>query len=150
QAGATGLYATAKVSDVQCNTAEYIMRAVGIALWVDSEQQMDIVTAISGSGPAYFFLFMEALQAAGETLGLTPETARLLTLQTAFGATKMALGSDEDCATLRQRVTSPGGTTEQALNAFESGDLRRLVQQAVDAAARRSQELAHLLGEEKQ
>jgi len=148
QAGASGLYANNKVTDEQRNIAETIMRAVGVALWVDNEQQMNAVTAISGSGPAYYFLFMEAMQAAGQELGLDAETARLLTLQTAFGATKMALESSEDCATLRQRVTSPGGTTEQALNTFEEGRLRQLIKQAATAAATRSQELAQLLGEE--
>jgi len=150
QTGASGLYANDKVTEDQRNIAETIMRAVGVAVWVDNEQQMDAVTAISGSGPAYYFLFMEAMQAAGEELGLDAKTARLLTLQTAFGATKMALESSEDCATLRQRVTSPGGTTEQALNTFEQGDLRQLIKQAATAAANRSQELAQLLGEDKQ
>lgn len=147
QTGATGLYANDKVTEDQRNIAETIMRAVGVAVWVKSEQQMDVVTAISGSGPAYYFLFMEAMQAAGEELGLDTETARLLTLQTAFGATKMALESSDDCATLRQRVTSPGGTTEQALHTFEEGQLRQLIKQAITAAAKRSQELAQLLGE---
>ena len=147
QTGATGLYANNKVRDDQRNIAETIMRAVGVAVWVKNEQQMDVVTAISGSGPAYYFLFMEAMQAAGEELGLDAETARLLTLQTAFGATKMALESSDDCATLRQRVTSPGGTTEQALHTFEEGQLRQLIKQAVTAATKRSQELAQLLGE---
>ena len=148
QTGATGLYANDKVSSEQRNIAETIMRAVGVAVWVDSEKQMDAVTAISGSGPAYYFLFMEAMEAAGRELGLDTETARLLTLQTAVGATKMALESSEDCATLRQRVTSPGGTTEQALRTFEEGDLRQLIKQAVTAAAKRSQELAKILGED--
>lgn len=150
QTGASGLYANNKVTEDQRNIAETIMRAVGVAVWVENEQQMDAVTAISGSGPAYYFLFMEAMQAAGQELGLNEETARLLTLQTAFGATKMALESSEDCATLRQRVTSPGGTTEQALHTFEQGQLRQLIKQAVTAAAKRSQELAQLLGEDKQ
>ncbi len=149
QAGASGLYANNKVTDEQRNIAETIMRAVGVAVWVDNEQQMDAVTAIAGSAPAYYFLFMEAMQAAGQELGLDAETARLLTLQTAVGATKMALESSEDCATLRQRVTSPGGTTEQALNTFEQGGLRQLIKQATTAAADRSQELAQLLGEDK-
>ncbi len=149
QTGATGLYANDKVTDEQRNIAETIMRAVGLAVWVENEQLMDVVTAISGSGPAYYFLFMEAMQIAGEELGLDAETARLLTLQTAFGATKMALESSDSCATLRQRVTSPGGTTEQALLTFEEGQLRQLIQQAVTAAAKRSQELAQLLGDKQ-
>lgn len=149
QTGAAGLFANAHVSDAQRDAAETIMRAVGVTLWLKDEAQMDAVTAISGSGPAYFFLFMEALEASGKTLGLEPETARLLALQTAFGATKMALESSEDCATLRQRVTSPGGTTAAALNIFEEGHLRQLVQQATIAAKNRSEELAQLLAEDK-
>ncbi len=125
-----------------------IVRAmpVGIALWIKTEQQMDAVTALSGSGPAYFFLFMEAMETAARELGLDAEAARLLTLQTAFGATKMALESSDECATLRQRVTSPGGTTERALSTFEAGNLRQLVKQAITDAAKRSEELAQQLG----
>jgi pyrroline-5-carboxylate reductase len=148
QTGATALYANNKVSDDQRNIAETIMRAVGVALWIKDEQQMDAVTALSGSGPAYFFLFMEAMETAARELGLDAESARLLTLQTAFGTTKMALESSDECATLRQRVTSPGGTTEQALRTFEAGDLRQLVKQAITAAAKRSEELAQQLGED--
>jgi pyrroline-5-carboxylate reductase len=107
---------------------------------------MDVVTALSGSGPAYFFLFMEALQAAGTKLGLTADTARLLTLQTAFGAAKMALESREDAATLRQRVTSPGGTTERAIEVFRQEGLETLAHRALQAAAERSRELADELG----
>jgi pyrroline-5-carboxylate reductase len=146
QTGATALYANDKVSAVQRNQAETIMRAVGLALWIEDEKLMDAVTALSGSGPAYFFLFMEAMEAVGRELGLDGETARLLTLQTAFGATKMALESEEEPATLRRRVTSPGGTTEQALRIFEEGELRRLVSRAITAAAKRSEELAQQLG----
>ncbi len=148
QTGATALFANNKVDADQRNAAESIMRAVGLTLWVKEEGQMDAVTALSGSGPAYFFLFMEAMEASGKALGLEPEAARLLTLQTAFGATKMALESSEDCATLRQRVTSPGGTTAAALNTFEQGELRQLVDQAIKAAANRSEELAQQLAED--
>lgn len=147
QTGATALYANARVSDEQRNAAETIMRAVGLALWLNDEGQMDAVTALSGSGPAYFFLFMEAMEEAAIKLGLPDKTARLLTLQTAFGAAKMALESPENCATLRQRVTSPGGTTEQAINTFEKGQLRKRVDDALQAAANRSAELAKQLGE---
>jgi pyrroline-5-carboxylate reductase len=145
QTGASVLYANDKVTPAQRNAAETILRAVGITLWLDDETKMDAVTALSGSGPAYFFLFMEAMEAAGRELGLDADTARLLTLQTAFGATKMALESSEECATLRERVTSPGGTTEQALGIFEKGNLRQLIKEAVSAAAQRSQELAQQL-----
>ena len=147
QSGATALFANARVDVEQRNLAESILRAVGLTLWLDDEQLMDAVTALSGSGPAYFFLIMEALQAAGMQLGLPEQTARLLALQTAFGAAKMALESDEDAAILRQRVTSPGGTTERALQVFEQGDLRGLIARALTAARDRSRELADQLGQ---
>lgn len=144
--GASGLCANSHVSREQRDLAESILRAVGLAIWVDEEQQMDVVTALSGSGPAYFFLVMEALQKAAEHHGLSAETARLLTLQTAFGAAKMALESSEEPGLLRARVTSPGGTTEQAINALQSGGIETLFDQAIVAAANRSRELADLLG----
>ena len=146
QTGATALYANTLVSAEQRNSAETILRAVGLALWVSEEQMMDTVTALSGSGPAYFFLFLEALEEGARALGLPEQTAHLLALQTAFGAAKMALESSEDCATLRKRVTSPGGTTEQAIRIFEEGELRQLVAKALTAAADRSRELAQQLG----
>lgn len=146
QSGATGLFANTHASDEQRDLAETILRAVGLTLWVEQEDQLDLVTALSGSGPAYFFLVMEALQEAATKLGLPAETARLLALQTAFGASRMALESDEDAATLRQRVTSPGGTTEQALRVLEQGGLRGLMEQALTTAARRSRELADQFG----
>jgi pyrroline-5-carboxylate reductase len=148
QSGATALYANANVSEDQRSTAESILRAVGIAIWVEDEAQMDAVTALSGSGPAYFFLFMEALQAAGQELGLPESTAQLLALQTAFGAAKMALESNEDAATLRRQVTSPGGTTEYAIRTFQEGGLEALVSKALLAAADRSRELAAEFGNE--
>jgi pyrroline-5-carboxylate reductase len=146
RAGATGLCANAHVTHTQHELAESILRAVGLAIWVSDEQQMDAVTAVSGSGPAYFFLILEAMQAAGVELGLSEKNARLLSLETAFGAAKMALESDESAAVLRQRVTSPGGTTEQALNTFNEGDLKGLFQCALNAAAQRADELANELG----
>ena len=146
QSGATALYANANTSEDQRNIAESILRAVGIAIWVDDEALMDAVTALSGSGPAYFFLFMEAMQAAGQELGLPEKTARLLTLQTAFGAAKIALESSEDVTTLRERVTSPGGTTERAIQSLQGGDLNGLVRNALQAAAARSRELGDELG----
>jgi len=148
QSGATALYANPRVSDDQRNLAESILRAVGLALWVKDESLMDAVTALSGSGPAYFFLFMEALQSAGKQLGLPEETARLLTLQTAFGASKMALESSDDAATLRRRVTSPGGTTERAIEVLQQHDFETIVRQAVEAAAERSRELASEFGKD--
>lgn len=148
QSGATALYANTRVSEDQRSIAESILRAVGVAIWVDDEAQMDAVTALSGSGPAYFFLFMEALQVAGQQLGLPENTARLLALQTAFGAAKMALESDEDAATLRRQVTSPGGTTESAIQTFQEGGFAALVSKALLAAADRSRELAEKFGSE--
>ncbi len=147
QSGATALYANSQTSTEQRSQAESIMRAVGLTLWVDSEEQMDAVTAVSGSGPAYFFLVMEAMEKAGTNLGLTQETARLLTLQTAFGAAKMALESNESCETLRTRVTSPGGTTEQAINTLIDGEILTLFDKALQAAHARSIELAKILGD---
>ncbi|MGB5178157.1 MAG: pyrroline-5-carboxylate reductase [Gammaproteobacteria bacterium] len=146
QSGATAMYANPYVSDEQRSVAESILRAVGIVIWIDDESMMDAVTALSGSGPAYIFLFIEALQAAGRELGFTEETAYLLALQTAFGAAKMALESTEDATLLRQRVTSPGGTTERAINTFEEGGLRELVSKALHAAAERSRELSKEFG----
>ncbi|MGB5475344.1 MAG: pyrroline-5-carboxylate reductase [Gammaproteobacteria bacterium] len=146
QSGATALFANPAVTENQRSTAESIMRAVGLAIWVEDENQLDAVTALSGSGPAYFFLLMEALQAGGCKLGLPEDTARLLALQTAFGAAKMALESPEDAAALRRLVTSPGGTTERAISVFQQHDFEELVEQAMQAAAGRSRELADEIG----
>jgi len=146
QTGATVLHAGPGVSRAQRDQAESILRSVGLTLWVEDEGQLDAVTALSGSGPAYFFLVMEALEEAGGHLGLAPETARLLTLQTALGAAKMALESREPPADLRRRVTSPGGTTERAVQTLEEADLRRLFRRALAAARDRSVELSERLG----
>jgi pyrroline-5-carboxylate reductase len=147
QSGATALFATAQTNETQRNTAESILRAVGLVLWVDNEDQLDAVTALSGSGPAYFFLVMEAMEAAATKLGLDAETAHLLTLETAFGAAKLALELGEPAAELRQRVTSKGGTTEQALEVFSEGNLKGLFERALTAAQQRSRELAKELGD---
>jgi pyrroline-5-carboxylate reductase len=144
--GATGLFANASVSQAQRDLAESILRAVGMVLWVREEAMMDAVTALSGSGPAYFFLLMELLEEAAYRLGLEPETTRLLTLETAFGAAKMALESSDDPAMLRQRVTSPGGTTERAIQRLERGGIRDLVASALEAARDRSAEIGNELG----
>jgi len=145
-AGATVLHAGSGVTDAQRDTAESILRAVGLTRWVDDEGLLDAVTALSGSGPAYFFLVMEAMEAAAIELGIPRETARLLTLQTALGAARMAIESDEEPATLRRRVTSPGGTTERAVAVLEDGGLRGLFGRALTAARDRSVELSRLLG----
>lgn len=148
QAGATALFANDHVSEQQREQAEAILRAVGLALWLDSETKMDAVTALSGSGPAYFFLVMEAMENAAIELGLSQETARLLCLETAFGAAKMALESDLPAATLRQQVTSPGGTTERAIHELEDGGLHGLFENALVAAALRARELGDQLGQD--
>lgn len=149
QSGATALIANSDVSDNQKSLAENILRAVGLTLWIDDENLMDAVTAISGSGPAYFFLIIETLQTAGERLGLPAETARLLAVQTAFGAAKMTLeSSTDDAAVLRKHVASPGGTTEAALRVLEDGQIRVLFEAAVTAARDRSRQLSEQFGDE--
>ena len=145
---ASALFANEFVSEHQRQQAESLLRAVGVTVWVKDEALLDAVTALSGSGPAYFFLLMEALEQVGIRLGLNADTARLLTLQTAFGAAKMALESAESPATLRTRVTSPGGTTERALAVLQEGGLEPLVAQALEAACQRARELGDLLGEQ--
>jgi pyrroline-5-carboxylate reductase len=144
QTGATALYATPEVDPAQRDQAESVMRAVGLVQWVEDEGLMDAVTALSGSGPAYFFLVIEAMQAAGEQLGLASETARMLTLQTALGAARMAIESSDPPAELRRRVTSPGGTTERAIQQFEQDGLREMFARALRAARDRSVELSSL------
>ena len=142
QCGATGLFANTLTSSTQKNSANIVMKSVGIAIWVDSEDLLDSVTALSGSGPAYYFLVMEAMQAAAEKLGLNTDTARQLTIQTALGAATLASQSAEDLSVLRQRVTSPGGTTEQAINTFMDNHLTEIFGKAMQAAFDRSKELA--------
>ncbi len=148
QSGATALYANERAGAREKELAEAIMRAVGLTLWVEDEMLMDAVTAVSGSGPAYFFLVMEMLEEAGTRLGLSRDQARLLSLQTAFGAAKMALESEEGTDRLRERVTSPGGTTERAIGVLQQADIRALFERAVTAARDRSRELADLLGKQ--
>lgn len=146
QAGATALIANSQVTPHQQQLAESVLRAVGLTLWLNNEDLMEVVTALSGSGPAYFFLIMEAMEKAAIDLGLEPNSARLLTLQTAFGAAKMALESEEDSASLRRQVTSPGGTTERAIAALEEANIREIFARALRAARKRSRELAEELG----
>ena len=148
QSGATALCANHFTSDTQRDLAEAIMRSVGLVLWLDDETLMDAVTALSGSGPAYYFLIMEVMEKAATQLGLSQEHARILTLQTAFGAAKMALESNHDAASLRKQVTSPGGTTEQALNVLMNGGIEDLFAEALKAAQERSAELSSALGGE--
>lgn len=140
--GATALHANHKVSAEQRNLAETILRSVGIALWVQDESQLDAVTAVSGSGPAYFFLLMETMEKTAVELGLSEVTARLLVQQTALGAAKIALESSESPEQLRKRVTSPGGTTQRAIETFQQGGFNELVNKALHAARDRSIEMS--------
>ncbi|HVC02829.1 MAG TPA: pyrroline-5-carboxylate reductase [Steroidobacteraceae bacterium] len=140
--GATGLYAPASVGAAYRALAESIMSAVSATVWVEHESQMDTVTALSGSGPAYFFLFMEALQAAAHERGLPWDIAHRLTLETAFGAAQMARQSTESLAALREQVTSQGGTTAAALAVLDAAGLHAIVAHAIAAADRRSAQLA--------
>lgn len=146
QSGVSALYPNARVEAAQCDIAESILRAVGTVIWVDDEALMNTVTAISGSGPAYFFRFMEAMEDAAASRGLERDKARLLVIETALGAARMALESDDDPGQLRAKVTSRGGTTAAALEVFEQGGLGELVDRAVGAAHDRSIELGEQLG----
>jgi pyrroline-5-carboxylate reductase len=145
-AGISALYAGPAVTAVERQRAESILAAVGATLWVPQEEQMDAVTAVSGSGPAYVFYFMEALQEAARELGLAPDEARRLSLQTFVGAARLAEESGEDPALLRERVTSKGGTTERALACMNGDELQRKFIEAVKQAAARSRELGEQLG----
>ena len=146
--GATALHANNLVNAEQKNLAENILRSVGITLWVEHESELDAVTAVSGSGPAYYFLLMEAMEKAALELGLDEQTAKILVQQTALGSAKIALESEESAAQLRQRVTSPGGTTEQAIKTFEESNFSQLVSKALHAARDRSTEMSKELGEQ--
>jgi len=141
-AGITGLYANDAADAAQRAQAAELLSAVGPTVWIDDEAQMDAVTAVSGSGPAYVFLLAEAMQAAGEAQGLPADTARALVRQTLLGASMMLTGSDDPAHVLRARVTSPGGTTQAAVETFEAGGFRALVDRAIDAATRRGRELS--------
>ena len=143
---ATALYANDRVRPDQRDIAESVMRSVGLVVWVDQESEMDAVTALSGSGPAYFFLLMETLEQAALDLGMTKQTARLLIEQTALGAAKLALEVEGTPAELRRRVTSPGGTTQHAIEVFEKGGLAVLVGNAMRAAYARSIEMSDEFG----
>ncbi|MDA8562108.1 pyrroline-5-carboxylate reductase [Gammaproteobacteria bacterium] len=146
--GATGLYANSNVSDDDKNLCETIFRTFGVIVWVDQENLIDAITAVSGCGPAYFFLVMEAIQNAGEKLGLPKETAKLLTMQTALGAAKMAIESSENVNELRQVVTSKGGATEMAINTLESLNIRDIFNTALTSANLRAKELEEIIKKE--
>lgn len=145
-AGATGMFANARVSRSQRTQAESILAGSGLTVWVDEEPLMDTVTGVSGSGPAYFLLVMEALEDAAAAQGLPRDTARTLAIQTCLGAARLAAEDGEAPARLRERVTSPGGTTQAALEVFAQGGLRELVADAVAAATARGRELSQELG----
>lgn len=144
--GMTGLFATADVSEARRALAAELLSAVGATLWLEHEAQMDAVTAISGSGPAYFFLLIEMLEQTGVTLGLPADVSHRLAVETAYGSGLMAREATESAATLRQQVTSKGGTTAAALQHLEANNVRDIFAAAVTAAARRSTELADEFG----
>jgi pyrroline-5-carboxylate reductase len=140
--GAAGLYANDQVRDKQKAMVESVFNSIGSALWVDDESLLHAVTALSGSGPAYFFLMLEALEEAATDAGIASETARALAIQTMAGAAEMAGRSEHDPGQLKRNVMSPGGTTEQAIQTFEEGGMRDLVKKAYSAAYKRSGEMA--------
>jgi len=145
-AGATGIFAPREIGDSHRAMAAQIMQSVGEVVWVASEDALDVVTALSGSGPAYYFLFAEILAQCGADLGLEPEAARRLSIATLHGAGLLAHGGDGDLARLRAEVTSKGGTTEAAVRVLQAAGFDALIARAVEAAARRSRELAEQAG----
>lgn len=147
QAGVTGLYAMAAVNAQEREHAESILAAVGSVLWVEQEEMLHTVTAISGSGPAYVFYFIEAMQQAGVELGLSADQSSQLSLQTFLGAVKLAAQSREAVETLRLRVTSKGGITERAIQRMEEKEIKRRIVSAIHAANERSHELSDAFGE---
>jgi len=146
QAGITGLYAPATVAAQQRAMANHVLAATGQTLWLDKEQDLDAVTAISGSGPAYVFYFIEALAQAGVALGLSPEQAQRLSLATFSGASLLAQSGDTPVNILREQVTSKGGTTEQGLNSLMQSNVKHAIQLAAEQAAKRAASLADELG----
>ncbi|WP_104489136.1 pyrroline-5-carboxylate reductase [Acinetobacter indicus] len=142
QTGAHGLYAHDAVDSKDRELASQVLAATGLTIWVNSEAQIDAVTAVSGSGPAYFFYMMESMIRAGKNLGLDEKVATALTLQTALGAAQMAITSSNTPAELRKNVTSPNGTTQAALEVFDRAQVSQNIQAALAAAKIRSQELA--------
>ena len=140
--GAAGLYANDQVKEKQKTMVESVFNSIGSALWVEDESLLHAVTALSGSGPAYFFLMLEALEEAATDAGIAGETARALAIQTMAGAAEMAGRSEHDPGQLKRNVMPPGGTTEQAIQTFEEGGMRDLVKKAYSAAYKRSGEMA--------
>lgn len=146
QKGVSALFATNAVNTTQRESAETLMQAVGQTLWLDQEEKMDAVTAISGSGPAYVFYFIEALESAAAKLGFTPDQARMLAVETFSGAVQLAAMGTASPSELRVQVTSKGGTTEQALLSMQSAGVQEAIIKAAEAAAMRSKELGDILG----
>lgn len=147
QTGAHGLFANAEVGNDDRELASQVLASTGLTIWVNSEAQIDAVTAVSGSGPAYFFYMMESMIRAGKNLGLDEKVATALTLQTALGAAQMAITSSNTPAELRKNVTSPNGTTQAALEVFDRAQISQNIQAALAAAQKRSQELAQELSD---
>jgi pyrroline-5-carboxylate reductase len=147
QTGAHGLYANAHIETGDRELASQVLASTGLTIWVNSEAQIDAVTAVSGSGPAYFFYMMESMIRAGKNLGLDEKVATALTLQTALGAAQMAITSSNTPAELRKNVTSPNGTTQAALEVFDRAQISQNIQAALAAAQKRSQELAQELSD---
>jgi pyrroline-5-carboxylate reductase len=145
-AGASGLFADASVSDEQRALASHLLEAVGIARWIDDEARMDIVTALSGSGPAYVFYLVEAMSTAASQLGLDADTARDLAIQTCLGAARMLSESDEPADALRRRVTSPGGTTQAAIESLQANHFAQIIADAISSATERGKALAAAAG----
>ncbi len=146
-AGVTGMFANAAVTPAQRDSADAVLASAGRTVWVDDEDLLDAVTAVSGSGPAYFFYLMETMIDAGEALGLDRDTATLLTLETAYGAARMAREGEDPPGRLRANVTSPGGTTERAVSILDSGGVRQALNDAIAGAAQRARELAKDIGQ---
>lgn len=144
--GATGLFANARVSTEQKTLADNILASVGVNVWLDDEDLINAVTAVSGSGPAYFFLMLEAMTKAGVELGLDVQTAEKLSVQTALGAAVMADKSEDSSATLRSKVTSPNGTTQAAIESFQHENFEAIVAKAMHAAFNRAQEIGKEMG----
>ena len=147
QSGVTGLFANEVVDNEQKSLVESILSSVGECFWVNEEKLIDAITAISGSGPAYFFLLMESMKQAGMALGLDEETANSLSIQTAYGASLMANKTGKDSRTLRTEVTSPNGTTQSAIESFQDQNFEGMVANATRAAYDRARELSNELGE---
>ncbi len=143
QQGATGLYASDSIDDMYRATAEAIVSVTGLVLWVETEDKLHAVTAVSGSAPAYFFYMMESMVKAGVELGLSEQQAMQLTLQTAFGSASMAVSSEDSPTILRQKVTSPNGTTHEAIESFKANGLDKVIAEGMKACVKRSKEMAN-------